>query len=151
MTQRLDHQALAPQGLHALGGVYQYLAQSGLSKPLLDLIYLRASQINGCAYCIATHSKDLLAAGVAAGKLLLLSAWREGGPTFTPEERAALRWTEALTLVAQTHAPDDDFAAVSAWYTPKQVIDLTIAVGLINAYNRLSIGMRRSPDEDSRL
>ncbi len=147
MTERIDHQTLAPQGMRALGGVYQYVLQSGLPKVLVDLVYLRASQINGCAYCISAHSEDLMKAGVPPRKLLLLSAWREAGASFTNEERAALQWTESVTLVSQTHASDEDFAAAAACFTPKQIVDLTLAIGLINTYNRLAIGMRRSPSE----
>ena len=114
MPQRLDYQAHAQAGMKALGGVHHYIATCGLPKQLVDLAYLRASQINGCAYCIATHSHDLMAEGVEAEKLLLLSSWREAGAWFSPQERAALAWTEAVTLVSSTHVPDDVFA-VGPW------------------------------------
>ena len=146
---RIPYDALAPDGMKALGGVYAYVLRCGLEKPLVDLAYLRASQINGCAYCVDAHSYDLLKAGVAAGKLLLLPAWREAGAVFTKRERAALAWTESVTLVAKTRVPDAEFAAVRSALTEKEVADLTIAVGLINAYNRLAISFRREPASSS--
>ncbi|HEY4891820.1 MAG TPA: carboxymuconolactone decarboxylase family protein, partial [Reyranella sp.] len=112
MTQRLDYQKLSTAGLRALGGVYMYIVNSGLPKTLIDLVFLRASQINGCAYCIDMHSRDLLKEGVAVEKLMLVSAWREAGDIFTDKEKAALGWAEAVTLISQSHAPDEAFAAV---------------------------------------
>jgi len=91
MTQRIDYQKLSTPGLRALGGVYMYIANSGLPKALIDLVFLRASQINGCAYCIDMHSRDLLKGGVAVGKMMLVSAWREAGDIFTDKEKAALQ------------------------------------------------------------
>ena len=146
MTLRLDYQKLAPAGMRAVGGVYMYVANAGLPKTLVDLVYLRCSQINGCAYCIDSHSRDLLKEGVPAAKLMLLTAWRESGEVFAAQERAALAWAEALTLVSQTHAPDADYEAVSAVFAPKEVADLTLAIGLINVYNRVAIGFRRGPE-----
>ena len=145
MTLRLDYQKLSPTGLRALGGVHTYILNSGLPKALIDLVFLRASQINGCAYCIDMHSRDLLKGGVAVEKLMLVSAWREAGDIFTDKEKAALHWAEAVTLISESHAPDEAFAAVSAQFQPKEVSDLTLAIGVINAYNRLSIGFRRPP------
>jgi AhpD family alkylhydroperoxidase len=142
---RLDYQKIAAAGMRAVGGVYVYVGNSGLPKALVDLVYLRCSQINGCAYCIDSHSRDLLKEGVPAEKLMLLAAWRESGEVFTIQERAALQWAEALTLVSQTHAPDADYDAVAAVFSPKEVADLTIAIGLINVYNRVAIGFRRGP------
>ena len=146
MSQRLDYQKLMPAGMRAVGGVYMYVANSGLPNGLVDLVYLRCSQINGCAYCIDSHSRDLLKEGVATEKLMLLTAWREAGDVFSGQERAALGWAEALTLVSETHAPDDDYQAVAAAFTPKEVADLTLAIGLINVYNRVAIGFRRGPE-----
>ena len=145
MTERLDYQKLSAAGVRAVGGVYMYVVNSGLPKELVDLVFLRASQINGCAYCIDMHSRDLLKGGVAVEKLMLVSAWREAGDIFTEKEKAALQWTEAVTLVSETHAPDEAFAAVSAQFQPKEISDLTLAIGVINTYNRLSIGFRRPP------
>src|SRR5260370_751592 len=143
MTQRLDYHKLSTAGLRALGGVYMYIVNSGLPKALIDLVFLRASQINGCAYCIDMHSRDLLKDGVAVAKVMLVSAWREAGDIFTDKEKAALHWAEAVTLIAESHAPDEAFAAVSAQFQPKEISDLTLAIGVINTYNRLSIGFRR--------
>ncbi|GJE62105.1 carboxymuconolactone decarboxylase family protein [Methylobacterium trifolii] len=145
MSQRLDYESQSPDGLKALGGVYAYVAKCGLNKALVDLVYLRASQINGCTYCIDTHAKDLLKAGAPAQKLLLLSSWREASPWFTPREQAALAWTEAVTEVAKSHVPDDAFQAASTQFDEKEMADLTIAIGLINTYNRIAIGFRRGP------
>lgn len=146
MSQRLDYQKLSPAGVRALGGVYMYVSNSGLPKVLLDLVFLRASQINGCAYCIDSHTRDLVKEGVPLEKLMLLSAWREAGDMFSEKERAALQWTESVTLVAQTSVPDDAFAAAQAQFEPKELSDLTIAIGLINTYNRIAISMRRGPE-----
>jgi AhpD family alkylhydroperoxidase len=149
MTLRLDYQKLSTAGLRALGGVYLYIVNSGLPKALIDLVFLRASQVNGCAYCIDLHSRDLLKGGVAVEKVMLVSAWREAGDIFTDKEKAALEWAEAVTSISQSHAPDEAFAAVSAQFQPKEVSDLTLAIGVINAYNRLAIGFRRPPGEEA--
>lgn len=146
MTQRLDYQKLSAAGVRAVGGVYMYIVNSGLPKELVDLVFLRASQINGCAYCIDLHSRDLQKAGVAAEKLMLLSAWREAGDLFTAKEKAALQWAEEVTLVSETHASDEAFAAVSGEFQPKEISDLTLAIGLINLFNRLAISFRRGPE-----
>jgi AhpD family alkylhydroperoxidase len=146
MTQRLDHQKTSPEGARALGSVYQYLMKSGLSTSLLALVFLRASQINGCAYCIAMHSRELLGMNVGVEKLMLLSAWREAKDLFSGPERAALQWTESVTLIYETGAPDADYQAAAAQFNEKEMVDLTIAIGLINTYNRLSISFRRSPE-----
>jgi AhpD family alkylhydroperoxidase len=122
-----------------------YVVNSGLPKELVDLVFLRASQINGCAYCIDTHSRDLQKAGVAVDKIMLLSAWREAGDLFTAKEKAALQWAEEVTLVSETHASDEAFAVLSAEFQPKEISDLTLAIGLINLFNRLSVGFRRPP------
>src|SRR5260370_33289014 len=118
MTQRLDYQKLSTTGLRALGGVYTYIVNSGLPKALIDLVFLRASQINGCAYCIDMHSRDLLKDGVAVEKLMLVSAWREAGDIFTDKENGALHWAEAVTLSAESHAPDEALAAGSVQFQP---------------------------------
>jgi AhpD family alkylhydroperoxidase len=143
---RIPYDTLAADGLKALGGVYGYVMRSGLEKTLVDLVYLRASQINGCAYCIDAHSHDLQQAGVPLQKVMVLSAWREAGPLFTERERAALTWAEAVTRVAETHVPDADFETARAQFSDKELADLTIAVGLISAYNRIAISFRREPE-----
>ena len=140
MTLRLDYQKLSAAGLRALGGVYLYVVNSGLPKALIDLVFLRASQINGCAYCIDMHSRDLLKGGVAVEKVMLVSAWREAGDIFTDKEKAALEWAEAVTLISQSHAPDEVFAAVSAQFQPKEVSDLTLAIGVINRSEERRVG-----------
>ena len=119
MTLRLDYQKLSPTGLRALGGVHTYILNSGLPKALIDLVFLRASQINGCAYCIDMHSRDLLKGGVAVEKMMLVSAWREAGDIFTDKEKAALHWAEAVTLISESHAPGiDAFASVPPQLPP---------------------------------
>jgi len=145
MTQRMDYGAAAPAGVKALGGVYAYITQSGLPKALVNLVYLRVSQINGCAYCVDMHSRDLLTAGMNVEKLVLVPAWREGGALFNKIERAALAWAETVTRIAQTGVPDSEYEAAAAVFDPKQLADLTIAIGLMNAYNRMSISFRTPP------
>jgi AhpD family alkylhydroperoxidase len=145
MTQRLDYEAATPAGVKALGAVYAHVARSGLPKLLVNLVYLRVSQINGCAYCIDMHSRDLLEEGMAVEKLVLVPAWRESGALFDDTERAALAWAETVTRVAETGVPDAEFAAAAEVFDEKQLADLTIAIGLMNTYNRMAIGFRRPP------
>ena len=145
MTQRLDYTTVAPAGAKALGGVYGYIMQSGLPSSLVNLVYLRASQINGCAYCIDMHSRDLIKGGLAVEKLVLVQAWREAGGLFDARERAALAWAETVTRVADTAVPDVEFEAASAVFSAKELTDLTIAICLMNTYNRLAIGFRIPP------
>lgn len=145
MTQRMDYNAATPAGAKALGGVYRHIVECGLPKTLVDLVYLRVSQINGCAYCIDMHSRDLLKDGVSVEKLVLVPAWREGGALFDRAERAALAWAETVTRVADTGVPDADYEAAAAVFDQKQLADLTIAIGLMNAYNRLAISFRSTP------
>jgi AhpD family alkylhydroperoxidase len=145
MTQRLNYTAIAPAGIKALGSVYGYIAQSGLPRLLVTLVYLRASQINGCAYCIDMHSRELIKEGLAVEKLVLVQVWREAGILFNARERAALAWAETVTRVADTAVPEADFWAASAVFSEKELADLTIAIGLMNAYNRLAIGFRAPP------
>jgi AhpD family alkylhydroperoxidase len=149
MTQRMDYAAAAPGGMKALGSVHGYVSQSGLPATLIDLVYLRVSQINGCAYCIDMHSRDLLKADVPVEKLLLVSAWDEAGSLFSDQEKAALKWAEVVTRVSDTHVPDEAYAGARATFTEKQLADLTIAVGLIGAYNRLAISFRRFMSTDT--
>ena len=145
MTQRMDYNAATPAGMKALGGVYAHIMRSGLPKRLVDLVYLRVSQINGCAYCIDLHSRELLTEGLAVEKLVLVPAWREGGALFDDTERAALAWAETVTRVAETGVPDADYAAASAVFDERRLADLTIAIGLMNAYNRMAISFRAPP------
>ncbi|WP_287497268.1 carboxymuconolactone decarboxylase family protein [Pandoraea sp. CB10b_02] len=145
MSKRLDYNRIAPAGVKALGGVYGYVAQSGLSPVLVDLVYLRVSQINNCAYCLDMHTRDLLKRGVKVEKLALLQAWREAGELFDERERAALAWAESVTLVAATGVPDEAYEAVRTVFDEREVVDLTIAIGLMNTYNRMAISFRNTP------
>jgi AhpD family alkylhydroperoxidase len=146
MSQRIDYTKVSPAGTKALGAVYGYVVQSGLDTRLVDLVFLRISQINGCAYCLDMHTRALIKEGVSVQKLALLQAWREAGKVFDMRERAALAWAESVTQVAQTGVPDDDFKAASEVFGEKELVDLTIAIGLMNAYNRLAISFRNPPE-----
>jgi AhpD family alkylhydroperoxidase len=119
--------------------------QSDLSPVLVDLVYLRVSQINNCAYCLDMHTRDLLKKGVKVEKLALVQAWREAGHLFDDRERAALAWAESATLVAQTSVPDAAYEAARAVFSERELVDLTIAVGLMNTYNRMAISFRNTP------
>ncbi|PDT76731.1 carboxymuconolactone decarboxylase family protein [Bradyrhizobium sp. C9] len=145
MSMRVDYNKVAPAGIKALGGVYGYLTQCGLPAALVELVYLRISQINGCAYCLDMHTRSLQKMGVAIEKLALLQAWREAVVLFDAEERAALAWAETVTRVAETAIPDADYRAARAVFNEKQLVDLTIAIGLMNTYNRIAIGFRNPP------
>jgi AhpD family alkylhydroperoxidase len=114
MTQRLDYNKIAPAGAKALGGIYGYVLQSGLPATLVDLVYLRVSQINNCAFCLDMHTRDLLQKGESVERLALLQAWREAGDLFDRRERAALAWAESVTRVADTGVPDEDYQAARA-------------------------------------
>ena len=145
MTRRLDYNQVAPNGVKALGGVYGYVMQSGLPAELVDLVYLRVSQINNCAYCLDTHTRDLIKKGLKIEKLALVQAWAEAGHLFSDREHAALAWAEAVTRVVETGVPDEAFQAARAVFEEKELVDLTIAISLMNAYNRLAIGFRNTP------
>jgi len=141
MKPRLNAFTAAPEMIKAMLDLENKVKDSGLEKSLYELVKTRASQINGCAYCIHMHTKDALADGESAERLLLLDAWRES-PLYTDRERAALEWTESLTLVAETHAPDSAYEALTSQFTPDEQVKLTVLIGAINAWNRLSIGFR---------
>lgn len=145
MTMRIDYNQVAPGAAAALAGVYGYVMKSGLAPALVELVYLRVSQINNCAYCLDMHTRDLLKQGVAVEKLALLQAWREAGGLFDARERAALAWAESVTQVAQTGVPDQDYQDARAVFGEKELVDLTVAIGLMNAYNRMAIGFRNTP------
>jgi len=140
MQPRLDYMGLAPSGLKAVLALESYVRGS-LDPRLLDLVKIRASQINGCAYCIHMHSKEARAKGETEERIYLLDAWRES-PLYTPRERAALAWTEAVTLVADTHVPDDVFDELRRHFSDADVANLTLAVATINVWNRLAISFR---------
>lgn len=145
MSQRLDYAQIAPMGVKALGGVYGYVMQSGLSAQLVDMVYLRISQINNCAYCLDMHTRDLLKKGLAPEKLALLQAWAEAGNLFDERERAALAWAETVTRVAETGVPDEAYDAAREVFDEREIVDLTFAIGLMNAYNRMAISFRNTP------
>jgi len=146
MNERLDYTKISPGGVKAFGSVYGYIMQSGLDEVLLDLVYLRVSQINGCAYCLDMHTGDLIKKGVKVEKLSLVQVWQEVGNLFSDRERAALAWAETVTRVAQTGVPDVEFEAASHIFDEKELADLTMAISLMNAYNRLAISFRRTPE-----
>ncbi|MDR6935689.1 carboxymuconolactone decarboxylase family protein [Luteibacter sp. 3190] len=146
MSPRINYTQVAPAGAKALGSLYGYITQSDLDPILVDLVYLRVSQINGCAYCLDMHTRDLMKRGVTVEKLALLQAWREAGKVFSEREKAALAWAETVTRVAETGVPEDDFKAASAVFTEKDLVDLTFAIGLMNTYNRLAISFRNTPE-----
>jgi AhpD family alkylhydroperoxidase len=143
--RRLDYNQLAPRGLKALGSVYGYVMQSELPGALVDLVYLRVSQINNCAYCLDMHTRDLLEKGQKIEKLALVQAWADAGNLFDERERAALAWAETVTRVAETGVPDEAYQAVRAAFEEKELVDLTIAISLMNAYNRMAISFRNPP------
>jgi AhpD family alkylhydroperoxidase len=145
MSQRLDYAHIAPAGLKALGGVYGYVMQSNLPGVLVDLVYLRVSQINNCAYCLDMHMRDLLKKGQKIEKLALVQAWAEAGSLFDERERAALAWAETVTRVAETGVPDEAYLAARTVFEERELVDLTIAIGLMNAYNRMAISFRNTP------
>jgi AhpD family alkylhydroperoxidase len=145
MSVRIDYTKVAPAGVKALAGVYGYILQSGLSDVLVELVYLRISQINGCAYCLDQHTRVLQKKGVKVEKLALVQVWREAEVLFDERERAALAWAETVTRVAETAIPEVDYQSARAVFGEKELVDLTIAIGLMNTYNRMAIGFRKQP------
>ena len=145
MSQRLNYHDVAPAGMKALGGVHGYVAQCGLSPVLVDLVYLRVSQINNCAYCLDLHPRDLIKRGEKIEKIALVQAWAEAGDVFDERERAALAWAETVTRVAETGVPGEAYEAARAVFSEREIVDLTIAIGLMNAYNRMAISFRTTP------
>lgn len=143
MKERLNYAVVAPQGFEAMRGLEQYCRQSGLEHSLLELVKTRASQINGCAFCLDMHTKDARAAGENEQRLYALSAWREA-PFYTERERAALAWTEVVTLVADTHVPDEVYEEVCRHFHERELVDLTLAIVAINGWNRLSVAFRKT-------
>ena len=144
MEPRIDYLKSARGAYHALLGIEHYLEQSGLEVSLQNLIKLRVSQINGCAYCIDMHWKDLRAAGESEQRLYGLDAWEES-PYYTDRERAALAWAESVTNIQEGHVPDGVFERVKKFFNDKELADLTLAVTAINSWNRLSIAARTVP------
>jgi len=144
MEPRINYMRAAGDAFRAMLGLEEYLHRCGLEEGLLHLIKLRASQINGCAYCLDMHWKDLRAIGESEQRMYSLDAWEES-PFYTDRERAALLWTEAVTRVSQGHVPDDVYERVRPHYSEKELADLKVAVATINAWNRLSIAGRTTP------
>jgi AhpD family alkylhydroperoxidase len=142
MKSRFDYRRAAPEVSRAMVALEQQVAKSGLDKKLLVLVRMRASQINGCAFCLDTHWKEGIAAGETAQRLYELDAWREVPDLYTERERAALAWTEALTLIADGHAPDDVFEEARARFGERELVELTLAIVSINGWNRIAIGFR---------
>ena len=144
MAARLDYRKFSAEPVKALYAIEEYLAHSSIEVQLLHLLKFRASQINGCAFCLDMHSKDARALGETEQRLYELNAWRET-PFYSDRERAALEWTEALTLISETHAPDDCYERLRAQFSEKEIVDLTYAIAMINLWNRLAIALRAEP------
>ncbi|WP_018915144.1 carboxymuconolactone decarboxylase family protein [Thiomonas sp. FB-6] len=145
MNPRLDFRGVRPEALKPLIAAEQWIGRCGLEQGLIELVRLRASQINGCAYCVDLHASDARAAGESERRLAALGVWREV-PFFTARERAALEWTEALTLVASTHVPDAAWNTVREHFDETEVVDLSLLVSTINSWNRFAIAFRKPPE-----
>ena len=146
MQPRIEYGKYGQEALKHLFGLEKYIAESGLDHRLIHLMKLRASQVNGCAYCIDMHSIDARALGESEQRLYALDAWRET-PFFSDRERAALEWTEALTLVSENHVPDAVYENARKYFSEKEIVDLTIVVSAINMWNRIAISMRAVPGQ----
>lgn len=149
MQARLDYYKTAPAAIQPMLAMEKHLRECGLDHALMELVKTRASQINGCAFCIDMHTADARKAGESEIRLYMLSAWHESS-RFTPKERAALAWTEALTLISETHAPDDVYAELLKHFSETEVVNLTLLITTINAWNRLAIGFRAVPLSEAR-
>ena len=141
-TLRLSYWTLSPEAYQGLTATKKALEKSSLGKSLIDLVWLRMSQINGCAFCLEMHAKALRADGMPEAKLDALAGWRASG-RFTERERAVLAWTESLTHVDRTHAPDEDYEPLKQHFSDVEIADLCFAIALMSAFNRLAIGMRQ--------
>ena len=144
MNARTDFYTASPDAMKAMIALEVAVNKLGLEPSLLELVKLRASQINGCAFCIDMHTTDARKAGETDRRMHGVAAWRET-PFFTEREQAALAWTEALTRLSTTHAPDADYERLQAQFTPKEQVDLTLAINTINSWNRLGVGFRKMP------
>lgn len=145
MTTRIDYAKVSPDGYKAFGNVYMTVQKGTLPMGLVNLVYLRVSQINGCAFCIDMHSRDLLKTGLSVDKLVLVPVWHDAGDVFSPRERAALAWAESVTRVSETGIPDAAYEAAAAEFNEKELADLTYAIGLMNAFNRFGVAFRSPP------
>jgi AhpD family alkylhydroperoxidase len=148
MQSRLDAVKASPGAYKAMAGLQAYVDQTGLEKSLLELVKIRSSQINGCAFCLIMHTNDARKQGESDERMHLLNAWREA-PVFTERERAALGWVEALTLITEGHVPDDVYEEARRHFSEKELVDLTTAVVTINAWNRMAIAFRAVPQVKS--
>jgi AhpD family alkylhydroperoxidase len=146
MKARIDLMNVNPGIIHAMLGLEKQVSKAGFDRKLLDLVRMRASQLNGCAYCLDMHSKEARAAGETEQRLYGLNAWRET-PYYSARERAALEWTEALTLVADTHVPDDVFDRVREQFSEDELAHLSLAIVAINGWNRLNVAVRTVPGD----
>jgi AhpD family alkylhydroperoxidase len=144
MKPRMDFFKAAPETIDALVQLEKKVQSSGLEQSLIELVKTRASQINGCAFCINMHTQDARKHGETEQRLYLLNAWREA-PLYSERERAALAWTEALTLISETHAPDDVYEQVRAQFSEAETVNLTMLIATINAWNRIAISFRSVP------
>ncbi len=144
MSARLDYKQFAPEGYRAMLALNRFVESSGLEHSLMELVKIRASQINGCAYCLDMHTIDARAAGESEQRIHVLPAWREA-PFYSDRERAALEWTEALTLVHETEAPDSAYEVVRKHFSEEEIVNLSLAIVAINGWNRLCVGLRAVP------
>ncbi|AUG03242.1 MULTISPECIES: carboxymuconolactone decarboxylase family protein [Pseudomonas] len=144
MQPRIDFYTASPDALKAMIALETAVSKLPLEKSLIELVKLRASQINGCAFCVDMHTADARKSGETERRLYAVSVWREA-PFFTDRERAALAWTESLTRVSETHAPDADYELLSSQFSPSEQVDLSLAIATINSWNRLAVGFRKMP------
>ena len=144
MQPRADFYTASPDAMKAMMALENAVSKLSLEKSLLELVKLRSSQINGCAFCIDMHTAYAIKDGETPRRLFAVTAWREA-PFFSERERAALLWTESLTQLSLTHAPDEDYEVVAAQFSPKELVDLTVAINTINGWNRLAVGFRKLP------
>lgn len=142
MSARIDYYKTSPEAIKAMLELEKFVNHCGLEKSLLELVKLRASQINGCAYCVDVHTKDARKNGETEQRLSAVTVWHES-PLFTDRERAALAWTEAVTLLSETHAPDNIYQEVCKHFSEKETVDLTMAIITINSWNRLAVSFRK--------
>ena len=146
MKSRLSYANVSPGVRGAMLGLAKYVETTGLEQSLLNLVFMRASQLNGCAWCLDMHSKDARAEGESEQRIYMLSAWQEA-PFYSDRERAALAWTEAVTLVAESHVPDDVYEEARKQFSEKELVDLTLAIIEINGWNRLNVSFRTVPGD----
>ena len=144
--QRANWFAVSPEGAKAVGGLHHFVT-TGTSLPslLVHLVFLRVSQLNGCAHCIDIHTRDLIKEGMSVEKIVLVPVWHEAAYLFTEQERAALAWSEEVTRVSETHASDETYAAAAAVFGEKDLVDLTLTIAAMNAINRMGISFRLKP------